>query len=105
LPRPRGGPAAAALLGALGLVAPLLALGDLAGRLGAGLGLPWQLVLMVTGGQIGLLPALLACFVGASALGLIAALVAGGQVGQPPRPRGSSGDKDLDEYASAATHY
>lgn len=105
LPRPRGGPAAAALLGALGLVAPLLALGDLAGRLGAGLGLPWQLVLMVTGGHIGLIPALLACLLGGGGVVLLAALLPGGQDGQQSRPGGSSGDKELDEYASTATNY
>jgi hypothetical protein len=105
LPELRGGVAARALLATLGLLAPVAALAYLAARLGVGLGLPWQLVLMVTGGQIGLIPALLACLLGACGLGLVAALAAEVQDGQPAPPRGSGGDKELDEYASLATHY
>jgi hypothetical protein len=39
---------------ALGLIVPLLAIGYLGSSLGVGWAVPWQLVLMFTGGQTGL---------------------------------------------------
>jgi hypothetical protein len=105
LPRRGGGVVAGALLGALGLTG-LVAIGvDLAARLGVGVAVPWQLVLMVTGGHIGLVPALLACLLGGCSLSLAATVVAEVQDGQTAPGPGSGGDKELDEYASFATHY
>jgi hypothetical protein len=105
LPRLGGGVVARALLGALGLLALVAVVADLATRLGVGLAVPWQLLLMVTGGHVGLAPALLACLLGGCSLSLAAAVIAAVQDGQPARRSGSGGDKELDEYASVATHY
>ncbi|HEX6116035.1 MAG TPA: hypothetical protein VFY99_02975 [Solirubrobacterales bacterium] len=79
---------AASVAGTLaGIVVALIplaaALVHLADRLGLGAEAPWTLVLLVTGGQIGFLTAVLGCLVAGSVLGLLALAVRG-----PGRPAG-----------------
>lgn len=54
------------------LVPTAAALVHLAERLGLGAEAPWTLVLLVTGGQIGLMEAVLGCFLAGTVLGLLA---------------------------------
>ena len=56
----------------VGLVPVLLAIADLAGRFGVGLGVFKDLLLMFSGDQIGDLPALLVCVIAGAALAIIA---------------------------------
>jgi hypothetical protein len=73
---------AASVAGTLaGIVVALIplaaALLHLADRLGVGAELPWTLVLLVTGGQIGFPSALIGCLIAGSVLGLLALAVPG----------------------------
>jgi hypothetical protein len=70
---------------AIALVPPLLAVIDLAGRLEVGLTIPWQLLLMVTGGQIGFASALLFCLIVGGLVAMIATALAPDE--PPPAPR------------------
>lgn len=72
--RPAGppGPATTALVVGLALVGVAAALVHLAERLDLGFAAPWELLLMVTGGHIPALEALLACFLAGGLLGLFA---------------------------------
>jgi hypothetical protein len=72
--RPRGAahPATTAVLVAVALVPVLAAFVHLAARLDFGIAAPWQLLLMVTGGQIAALDAFVACLIGGALLGLVA---------------------------------
>jgi MFS family permease len=64
---------AGTLLGIVVSLVPLVAAtAHLADRLGLGAETPWTLVLLVTGGQIGFLEAVLGCLVAGSVLGLLA---------------------------------
>ncbi len=56
----------------VGLIPVLLAIADLAGRFGVGLGVFKDLLLMFSGDQIGDLPALLVCVIAGAALAIIA---------------------------------
>lgn len=74
-----GGPARRAVIAvavAAALILPLIAAVDLAGRLEVGITVPWQLLLMVTGGQIGFVTALLGCLVAGGLVALIATALA-----------------------------
>ena len=69
---------AGTLVGIVVALVPLAAaIVHLAGRLGLGADAPWTLVLLVTGGQIGFLTAVLGCLVAGSVLGLLALAVPG----------------------------
>ena len=69
---------AGTLIGIVIALVPLAAaIVHLAGRLGLGADAPWTLVLLVTGGQIGFLTAVLGCLVAGSVLGLLALAVPG----------------------------
>jgi hypothetical protein len=97
---------------ATGLVAlallPLVAgLVDLAGRLDAGPGVGWDVLLMVSGGHVGAFPALLFCLLGGCALAIVA--LAGARP-SPPAPRIAvfghprEGGAREDEETEAAGH-
>ena len=58
------------------LIPQLLAVVDLAGRLEVGAAIPWQMLLMVTGGQISLAQAFLLCLVAGGLVAMIAAALA-----------------------------
>ena len=67
---------AGTLVGIVFALVPLAAaLVHLAGRLGVGAELPWTLVLLVTGGQLGFFTAILGCLLAGSVLGLLALAV------------------------------
>ncbi len=68
----------------VGLVPVLLAIADLAGRFGVGLGVFKDLLLMFSGDQIGDLPALLVCVIAGAALAIIATA---GRGPSPASPR------------------
>ena len=74
---------AAGAVVSLGLIPLLLAVGDLAGRLDAGLGVVWQLLFMLVDGQIGLLLALLGCLLAGCATAIVALA---GPAFAPPAP-------------------
>jgi Peptidase family M28 len=83
-----GGPVRRAVIAVavgVALVPPLLAVIDLAGRLEVGLAVPWQLLLMVTGGQIGFGGALLLCLIAGGLVAMIAAALAPEEPGPGPR--------------------
>jgi hypothetical protein len=69
---------------AVALIPPLLAVIDLAGRLDVGLAIPWQILLMVTGGQIGFGGAVLLCLVAGGLVAMIATALAPDE--PPPAP-------------------
>jgi hypothetical protein len=69
---------------AVALIPPLLAVIDLAGRLDVGLAIPWQILLMVTGGQIGFGSAVLLCLVAGGLVAMIATALAPDE--PPPAP-------------------
>jgi hypothetical protein len=71
----------------LGLVPLLVAIGDLAGRLGGGNGIVRDLVLMLTDGQIGLGLAILGCLLAGSATALVALSGPAGPLPPPPEIR------------------
>jgi hypothetical protein len=71
-------PAPAVAVGVAGLLLPVLALADLAGRWEVGWRMPWDLLLMVTGHHLGVATALLWCLVGGCLVAL-AAIVTGGR--------------------------
>ncbi len=79
----------AALVAALGLVVPVVAIGYLGASLGVGWEVPWQMLLMVTGGQIGLPLALALSLFGGCLIAIVEliarrpALGAQGPVGRP----------------------
>jgi hypothetical protein len=79
----------AALVAALGLVIPVVAVGYLGDSLGVGWEVPWQMLLMVTGGQIGLPLALALSLFGGCLIAIVEliarrpALGARGPVGRP----------------------
>ena len=82
------GPVRRAVIGGaigLALIPPLIAVIDLAGRLEVGLAVPWQLLLMVTGGQIGFAGALLLCLIAGGFVAMIATALAPDE--PPPGPR------------------
>ena len=83
-----GGPARRAGIAvavAFALIPPMIAIVDLAGRLEVGAAMPWQLLLWVTGGQIGLGLALLLCVIAGGLVAMIATALA--PEGTAPRPR------------------
>ena len=80
-PTPTAGVVVAAFVGAVPLAAAVLWLID---RLELGLGAPWQLLLMLTGGQIPLLIALVSCVLGGTVFGALA--IARGKKGPSPQP-------------------
>ncbi len=69
----------------LALVLPLIAVGSLAGRLEVGVTVPWHLLLMISGGQLSFLAALLGCVL-AGMLVAVAALALA-ESSTPPEPR------------------
>ena len=71
VPELRRQPLPAVLLLLLGLVLPLVAVGYLGSSLGVGWAVPWQIMLMLTGGQVGLAQALALSVLG----GLLIAIV------------------------------
>jgi hypothetical protein len=75
-PRVRARPGSAAMLVVAGIALPVIATAYLAQRLGVGVRMPWELTLMVTGGQVGLPLAVLGCLLGGCLVAL-AALVWG----------------------------
>jgi hypothetical protein len=99
-----------------GLIPALLAVIDLAGRLGVGLGVFESLLLMFSGDQIGDLPGLLACVIAGAALAIVAAAGRGpapaspeitiearpGEGGpEPPPEEGESPDQRGEEEAQS----
>src|SRR5215211_986078 len=67
------------------LVLPAILAADLAARLDVGFTIPWQLLLMVTGGQISFAAAALLCVIAGSLIGLVAAAYAPGDAPGAPR--------------------
>jgi peptidase M28-like protein len=67
--------AATAIATVLALVPPAAAVAHLAARLDYGLAAPWQLLLMVTSGQVSALEAFLGCLIAGGLLGLVALAV------------------------------
>ena len=67
------------------LVLPLVAVADLAGRLEVGVTVPWHLLLMVVGGQLGFVLSVLACLIAGGLVGVIAAALAGEEAPTAPR--------------------
>lgn len=94
----RRGPAAPLVAALGGLALPAAALADLAGRLGVIWELPWQLLLMVTGGHAGLLAALLGCVLGGCLLSLVELAVAPGAATRRDAP--VPGGPAVDAYAT-----
>jgi hypothetical protein len=85
---PPGSLRVAGVAGALAgtLILPLWAVADLAGRLEVGITVPWHLVLMVVGGQLGSSLGLLACVIAGSLVALVAAALGAPEGGaQVPR--------------------
>jgi len=84
---PAGPVRRAGIIVALGaaLLLPLIVVADLAARLDVGLTVPWQLLLMVTGGQISFQGAVLLCLIAGALVSLIAASLA--PEGAPGSPR------------------
>ena len=83
-----GGPARRAVVTVavgLALVPLLVAVVDLAGRLEVGAAIPWQLLLMATGGQIGFALAVLLCLIAGGIVAVIATALA--PDAPPPTPR------------------
>jgi hypothetical protein len=102
--RPRIGTAFAAV--AASAIPIALALAALGGRLKVGLGLPWHLLLMVAGGQIGPGTALLGCVIAGGLFAVLAASLAPGVESEPQIPvRGpaSRSDHAPDSATSAET--
>jgi peptidase M28-like protein len=73
----------AALVAAL--VLPLILAVDLAARLDVGLAVPWQLLLMVTGGQVSFAAAALLCVIAGALVGVVAAAYAPDDAPGAPR--------------------
>jgi hypothetical protein len=65
-------PAAVAVLAGLSLVPVAAALAHLSARLDFGVAAPWELLLLVTGGQIDALDAFLGCLIAGCLVGLVA---------------------------------
>jgi hypothetical protein len=70
---------------ALTLVLPLIAIGSLTGRLEVGVAVPWQMLLMVTGGQTPFPLALLGCVLLGMLVSVLALALA--ESSTPPKPR------------------
>lgn len=88
----------AALVAALGLVIPLLAIGYLGSDLGVGWEVPWQILLMLTGGQIGLPLAIALSLFGGCLIAVVELIVrrpAPGVAGPAPRAVGHAGPGSL----------
>jgi hypothetical protein len=71
LPALRGQVALVGLALLTGMVMPLVAVGFLASSLGVGWGVPWQLVLMFTGGHFGLPMAVALCVLGGCLISIV----------------------------------
>lgn len=71
LPELRGQVALVGLALLTGMVMPLVAVGFLASSLGVGWGVPWQLVLMFTGGHFGLPMAVALCVLGGCLISIV----------------------------------
>jgi hypothetical protein len=81
-------PLPAALVGIAGLLLPFCVVVHLAGRWEVGWGVPWDLLLMVTGGHLGFATAVLCCLL-AACLTALAAIVAAGRPRAEPGPAGA----------------
>jgi hypothetical protein len=96
LPELRGLPVVPLVAAALGLLLPLVALGALASYLAVGVEVPWQLLLMFTGGHFGLPAAIPLCVLG----GCLVAVIELGLPGRAPRPTpGLPGGRPLGRHA------
>jgi hypothetical protein len=85
MPELRGRILPVALIVLLGAIVPLLAISALGGVLGVGLAVPWQLLLMFTGGQFGPIEALAMCALGGCLL-VIVELAIRDRARAPSRP-------------------
>jgi hypothetical protein len=86
LPELRRGIVPTVLCLLLGMVVPLLAIGYLGSSLGVGWAVPWQLVLMFTGGHFGLLQPLALCALGGCLIAILELTLRGRERAPRERP-------------------